>query len=480
MEETFDLVVIGAGPAGYVAAIRGAQLGLKTACVDAWIGLDNKASPGGTCLNVGCIPSKALIDSSENFHHAQHGLAEHGINVKDVSLDLPTMLARKDKVVRELTSGVAALFTANKVKFFHGTAVLQKDKQVDVSLHNDKTVSLKAKSVILATGSRPTQLDTAPYDHQSIVDSTGALSFEQVPKKLGIIGAGVIALELGSVWNRLGADVTLYKTREGLLPEADQAIAKEALKNFEQQGLSFRMGAKIASAKVKAKKVELEYEFKGEKHVDKFDKLIVAIGRKPNSEKVLAKDCGVQVDQKGFVVVDEWCRTAVEGIYAVGDLVRGPMLAHKGEEEGIVAAELAAGHHPLKINLDTVPSVIYTHPEIAWVGFTEERLRQLGAETRVGIFPFAANGRARASSQTDGFVKMISDAHTDRILGVHIIGPQASEMIAQAKLAMDFSASAEDIALTMYAHPTLSEAFHEASFSVLGRAIHAYQPKKKK
>ena len=481
MTTEFDVVVIGAGPGGYVAAIRCAQLGLKTACIDDWNNADNKPSPGGTCLNVGCIPSKALIESSELYEHTLHEHAAHGIKVKDVSLDLKTMLARKDKVVTELTSGVSALFMANKITFFHGRGILKADKKVDVSLHDGSAQTLQAKNIIIAAGSSPTELGVVPFEKDIVVDSTGALAFDKVPQKLGIIGAGVIALELGSVWRRLGSDVTLFKSRDNFLPEADVDVGKEALAQFKKQGLSFCMGVKITACtttKGKSKKVTLEYEDKEGQQKATFDKLIVAVGRAPNSNGVIHESSKVRLDDRGFVVVDEFCRSSIDGIFAIGDIVRGPMLAHKGSEEGVVVAELIAGHKPLPIDLDTVPSVIYTAPEIAWVGKTEQDLKSSGVPYKVGKFPFAANGRARAINDTVGFIKVIAHADTDRVLGVHMIGPQSSELIGQAKIAMEFGSSSEDLAMTMFAHPTLAETFHEAALSVDGRAIHAVQKKK--
>ena len=479
MSKQFDVVVIGAGPGGYVAAIRCAQLGLKTACIDDWVNDDDKASPGGTCLNVGCIPSKALIESSELYEHTLHDHATHGINVKDVKLDLKTMLQRKDKVVSELTSGVAALFMANKVTFFHGRGKLNADKKVSVDLRDGGTEELHANNIIVATGSSPSELSVAPYDHKHIVDSTGALSFEKVPKKLGLIGAGVIALELGSVWRRLGSDVTLFKSSKGFLPVADNDVATEALRQYEAQGLKFCMGVKITKVSVKSNKVHVEYEDDNGAQKASFDKLIVAIGRSPNSAEVISAESGVTVDKRGFIEVNEYCETVVPGIYAIGDVVRGPMLAHKGSEEGVVVAEKIAGHNPLPIDLDTVPSVIYTAPEVAWVGLTEEQAKEAGYTVKIGSFPYAANGRARAINETDGFIKVVANADTDRILGVHLIGAQASEIVAQAKIAIDFGSSVEDLAMTMFAHPTLSESLHEAVLSADGRAIHAVQKKKK-
>ncbi len=478
MADKFDVIVIGAGPAGYVAAIRCAQLGLKTACVDDWVGKDQRPSPGGTCLNVGCIPSKALIDSSERYAQVQHDLATHGIEIAKVKLNLKQMLARKDQVVKELTSGVGALFAAHKIAFHHGRGRLLANKVVEVT-QGKQTTTLRAAHIIIATGSSPTPFKDAPFDGKHIVDSTGALEFTSVPKRLAIIGVGVIGLELGSVWNRLGAEVFMLKSSETFLPGVDQQIAQLALQQFTRQGLDIRMGAKITRCAVKGKQVEIDYEDGKGKHREKVDKVIVAIGRSPNSRGVFSDDCGVRVDARGFIEVDEQCRTAVPGVYAIGDVVRGPMLAHKGSEEGMMVAELIAGQHA-HVDLATVPGVIYTHPEVAWVGKTEEELKAQGTPYHVGTFPFAGNGRARAIGSVEGMVKILAHAQTDRILGVHIIGPQASELIAQGKIALELMASSEDLALTMFAHPTLSEALHEAALSVGQRAIHAMQGKRRK
>ncbi|HFE36932.1 MAG TPA: dihydrolipoyl dehydrogenase, partial [Gammaproteobacteria bacterium] len=374
MSTEFDVIVIGAGPGGYVAAIRCAQLGLKTACVDEWVDPEGKSSPGGTCLNVGCIPSKAMIESSELYEKAQHDYAVHGINIKDVSLNLETLLARKNKVVSELTSGIAALFVANKIGFFHGRGVLKKSKTVDVALNNGETQQLTGSNIIIATGSSPAELKIAPFDHETIVDSTDALSFDKVPEKLGVIGAGVIALELGSVWRRLGSDVTMFKSRDNFLPTADKQIGAEALKQFKAQGLKFSMGVKILKTEIQKNKVSLIYEEKGTQKTATFDKLIVAVGRYPNSRGVFDEDVGIKLNDKGLIDVDEFGKTSVAGIYAIGDVVRGPMLAHKASEEGVSVAEKIAGHTVLPVNLETVPSVIYTTPEIAWVGKTEQAL----------------------------------------------------------------------------------------------------------
>lgn len=479
MTTEYDVIVIGAGPGGYVAAIRCAQLGLKTACVDEWVNDKGEASPGGTCLNVGCIPSKAMIESSELYEKAQHDYAVHGIKISDVQLDLKTLLARKDKVVSELTSGIAALLAANKITFLHGRGELQANKTVQVTLKAGDKQTLTAQHIIIATGSSPTELALAPFDGELIVDSTGALAFDEVPKKLGVVGAGVIALELGSVWRRLGSDVTMFKSRDNFLPTADEQIGPEALKQFKQQGLNFCIGVKITDCTVKDKKITLSYEDKGELKQGIYDKLIIAVGRKPNSQSVIGEGVDVQTDERGFIEVDEYCQTSLPAVYAIGDVVRGPMLAHKASEEGVVVAEKIAGHPVLPLDLNLVPSVIYTAPEIAWVGQTEQELKAAGVEYKTGSFPFNANGRARAINETDGFIKVLADKNTDRILGVHMIGPQSSELIMQAKIAMDFGSSSEDLAMTVFAHPTLSEALHEATLSVDGRAIHAMQAKRR-
>jgi len=475
----FDVIVIGAGPGGYVAAIRCAQLGLKTACVDDWQDKDKHPSPGGTCLNVGCIPSKALIDSSEQYHTAKHGLQEHGIDISGVKLDLKTMQARKNKVVKELTSGVAALFMANKITFIAGRAKILADKKIEITLFDKKDPqTIQADNIIIATGSSPKEFKLAPFDHKNIVDSTGALEFTTVPKRLCLIGAGVIALELGSVWRRLGSEVVLLKSRKNFLPEVDNDISTEALKLFTKQGLNLKAGVKITECKMAANKVIISFQEEGQDVTYKADKLIVAVGRDANTQNIFAASLGIELDEKGFIKVDEQCHTSVKGIFAIGDVVGGAMLAHKGSEEGVMVAELIAGHQA-SVDYTTIPAVIYTNPEIAWLGQTEQALQSTGIEYNVGKFPFSGNGRARASASTEGFVKVLADKFSDRILGVHIIGPQASELIMQAKLAMDFGASSEDIALTMFAHPTLSETLHEAALSVDNRAIHAVQAKKK-
>ncbi len=473
MADQFDVVVIGGGPAGYVAAIRCAQLGLNTACVDQWINTRSKPVLGGTCLNVGCIPSKSLLESSERFTQAQHELADHGIKVSGIKLDLSVMQARKERVVQDLTQGIEQLFKANGVTWVQGRAQLQAGKQITVRQTGKKTIrNLVAGHIILAPGSSPIQLGSVPLQGDTVVDSSGALEFREVPKRLGIIGAGVIGLELGSVWQRLGAEkVTLLEAQDTFLPFADEQLAKDAQRIFTKQGLDIQLGSRVTACTVKGKKVELSYQNGDGEHQAQFDKLIVAVGRHANTHGLAADEAGLLLDEWGFIHVDEQCLTNLPGVYAVGDAVRGPMLAHKGSEEGVMAAELIAGH-VAHVNYDTVPSVIYTHPEIAWVGETEQALRAGGIDYRSGVFPFAASGRARALGDTGGFVKLLADAKTDRLLGAHMIGPQCSELIAEAVIAMQLGGSAEDIALTMFAHPALSESVHEAALAIHGRAIH--------
>ncbi len=471
MSNQYQAVVVGAGPAGYVAAIRCAQLGLKTACIDAWLDTDGNPALGGTCLNVGCIPSKALLESSEQYEHAQHGLSAHGISAGDISLDLDAMMQRKQGVVRDLTRGIAQLFKAHGVTHVPGRAQLCADRKVIVN-HEDKAITLAAEQIILAPGSSPVQLPGVSMDGKWIVDSTGALSFTEVPPRLGIIGAGVIGLELGSVWRRLGSkQVVLLEAQESFLEVADEQVAKEALRSFTGQGLDIRLGSRVTSCKAEKSQVDLRYQDDSGDHDMQFDRLIVAVGRRPNTDDLAADEAGLLLDEWGFIHVDENCSTNLPGVWAIGDAVRGPMLAHKGSEEGIMVAELIAGH-VAQMNYDTIPSVVYTLPEIAWVGQTEQALRAAGVAYRSGKFPFSASGRARAMGDTEGFIKVLSDQKTDRLLGVHMIGPQSSELIAEAVITMQLGGSAEDIALTTFAHPALSEAFHEAALALHGRAIH--------
>ena len=478
MDNNYDVIVIGAGPAGYVAAIRCAQLGLKTVCVDDWLDRNSKPVLGGTCLNVGCIPSKALLESSELYDKTSNQLARHGIQAGDISLDVAAMVANKDNIVRELTDGIAGLFKSNGVEWMPGRGQLLPDRQVSITAHDGSQQNISARHVILAAGSKPVPLDIAPLDNGIIVDSAGALNWTGVPARLAIIGAGVIGLELGSVWRRLGAEVTLLEAQDQFLAIADQQIARAALKIYTGQGLDIQLGARVMSSRVEGESVELEYQDSKGKHVLTVDKLIVAVGRRPNSEGLASVEAELLLDERGFVHVDADCSTSLPGVYAIGDLVRGPMLAHKGSEEGVAVAERIAGQAS-EVNYETIASVVYTHPEIAWVGKTEESLRQSGVNYNVGTFPFAASGRARAIQDTEGMVKVLSDAATDQVLGVHILGAQASELIGQAVIAMEFSASSEDIARTIFAHPTLSEALHEAALAVDNRAVHIGRSRRK-
>ena len=470
--DNFDVIVIGAGPGGYVAAIRAAQLGLRTACVDAWLDARGKPALGGTCLNVGCIPSKALLDSSHHYHNVRHLLPAHGIEAGDVTLDLGRMLARKDKVVRTLTRGVAGLLRKNKVESIAGLATLKGGAEVEVALHGcDGRRTLAARHIVLATGSVPIRIPVAEVDGNRIVDNEGALAFPEVPKRLGIIGAGVIGLELGSVWARLGSEVTILEALDDFLPTADRRIAGEALKTLKRQGLDIRLGARVTGARTHADGVLVCYEDTAGSQEHEFDRLVVAVGRRANTEGLNPAAAGVELDDHGRIMVDEQCRTTADGVWAIGDAVAGPMLAHKASEEGVAVAERIAGHAS-HVDHGIIPWVIYTHPEIAWVGATEAELDAAGIAHREGAFPFVASGRAQGSGETDGVVKVIADAATDRILGVHVFSANASELIAEAVVAMAFDASAEDIARTIHAHPTLAEAVHEAALALDGRAIH--------
>ena len=470
-EQNFDVVVIGAGPAGYVAAIRAAQLGLKTACVDMFTGKDGKAALGGTCLNVGCIPSKALLDSSRQFHNLTHTFGVHGISARDAAIDVPTMVGRKDKIVKQFTGGIAALFKQNKVSAFFGKGRLLPNRQVEITAADGSKQTLAASNVILATGSVPIELPFAKFDGKHIIDNAGALDLADVPKRLGVIGAGVIGLELGSVWKRLGSDVTIIEALPDFLAAADAEVAKTAAREFAKQGLKIELGAKLSKAEIKGNEVHLTYAGKdGDKQLV-VDKLLVAVGRRAYSQGVLADGTGVSTDERGRIVVDEHCWTGAEGVWAVGDCVRGPMLAHKGSEEGVMVAELIAGKAG-HINMDTIPWVIYTEPEIAWVGKTEAQCKADNIPYKTGSFPFAAIGRAVAMNEPAGFVKMIAHAETDRILGVHLIGAEVSELVSECVVAMAFKGSSEDLARIIHAHPTLSEAVHEAALSVDKRAIH--------
>lgn len=473
MSKNFDVVVIGGGPGGYIAAIRAAQLGFNTACIDEWKNAKNGPAPGGTCTNVGCIPSKALLQSSEHYDHAGHAFAEHGIEVKGLGLNVGQMLARKDTIVKQNNDGILYLFKKNKVSFFHGRGSFVKGGadgyEIKVSGASEETIT--AKHIIVATGSNPRALPNVPFDEKLILSNTGALAIDAVPKKLGVIGAGVIGLEMGSVWRRLGAEVTVLEALPAFLGAVDEQIAKEAHKLFTKQELSINLGVKIGAITAGKKDVTVEYtDDKGNAQKAVFDKLIVSIGRVPNTIGLNTEAVGLKLDERGFVVVDDDCKTNLPNVWAVGDVVRGPMLAHKAEEEGVAVAERIAGQHG-HVNFNTIPWVIYTSPEIAWVGKTEQQLKAEGVAYKAGTFPFMANGRARALGDTSGMVKFLADAKTDEILGVHIIGPMASELISEAVVAMEFRASSEDIARICHAHPSLSEATKEAALAVDKRSL---------
>jgi dihydrolipoamide dehydrogenase len=473
MAKQFDVIVIGGGPGGYIAAIRAAQLGFNTACIDEWTNASGGPALGGTCTNVGCIPSKALLQSSEYFDHAGHSFADHGIAVTGLQLDLGKMLGRKDKVVKQNNEGVLYLFKKNKVSFFHGrgsfVAAGEAGYEIQVAGATQETIT--GKHVIVATGSSARVLPGAPFDEEKILSNDGALRMGAVPKKLGLIGAGVIGLEMGSVWRRLGAEVTVLEGLPTFLGLVDQQIAKEAHKLFVKQGLKIELGVKVGEIKSSDSGVTVAYhDAKGEAKTLQVDKLIVSIGRVPNTTGLAADKVNLKLDERGAVLVDDDCKTNLPNVWAIGDVVRGPMLAHKAEEEGVAVAERIAGQHG-HVNFNTIPWVIYTHPEIAWVGQTEEQLKSAGRSYKAGVFPFLANGRARALGDTTGMVKMLADATTDEILGVHIVGPMASELIAECVVAMEFRASSEDIARICHAHPSLSEATKEAALAVEKRTL---------
>ncbi|HPF26510.1 MAG TPA: dihydrolipoyl dehydrogenase [Steroidobacteraceae bacterium] len=471
MAEEFDVIVIGGGPAGYPAAIRAGQNKLKVACIDEWKNHDGTTAFGGTCLNAGCIPSKVLLESSELYHRAQSEFAVHGIKTSGVKLDLLTMQKRKSGIVKNMTGGISALLKAAGVTALQGHGKLLPGRRVEFVAHDGTRRELVAKHIVLASGSVPMELKSVPFDGKQVVDSWGALEFDAVPKRLAVIGAGVIGLELGSVWRRLGAEVVVLEALPSFLPIADQQLAKEALKHFKKQGLDIRLGAKVSGAAVKKSGVQLDYtDAAGATASLDVDRVIVCIGRRPFTQGLLADETGVELDERGFIKVDEHCRTGVENVWAVGDCVRGPMLAHKAKEEGVMVADLIAGKYG-EMNYSLVPSVIYTAPEIAWVGATEEQVKASGRAYKLGVFPFMASGRARAMEAAQGFVKLIAAEDDDEILGVHIIGPMAGELIAEAVLAMEYSASSEDLQRTIHAHPTLSEALHEAALAADKRAI---------
>ncbi len=477
----YNVIVIGAGPGGYLAAVRCAQLGLSTACVESWSGKDGSPALGGTCLNVGCIPSKALLESSHHFSYIKHNAEAHGINVSGANVNVAKMIARKDKIVQTLTQGINGLLKKNNIDLLHGHGRITSQNesghyQIEISPPANgeeiQTIVASAKHVIIATGSVPTTIPPAKVDNDKIVDSTGALAFDETPRRLGIIGAGVIGLELGSVWSRLGSEVIILEALNSFLEPVDAQLSGEAHKILGKQGLDIRLGARVTGTGSNNQEVIVIYEdAEGEKQQISVDKLIVAVGRTPNTEGLGAETAGLELDARGFIRVDENCQTNLPGVYAIGDVVRGPMLAHKASEEGVAVAEKIAGH-PGHINHDTIPWVIYTWPEIAWVGMTEQTLRERGADYNIGTFPFAANSRARAAGESTGLVKILTDSKTDRILGVHILGPSASELISEAVLAMEFDASSEDIARTIHGHPSLSEAIHEAALNVDNRSLH--------
>ncbi len=473
MSQAFDVVVIGAGPGGYIAAIRAAQLGFKVACIDEWKNAAGGPAPGGTCTNVGCIPSKALLQSSEHFEHANHHFADHGITATNVKIDVAKMIGRKDTVVKQNNDGILYLFKKNKVTFFHGRGSFVKaaDGAFEVKVAGKTEETITGKQVIVATGSNARALPGVPFDEETVLSNDGALRIGAVPKKLALIGSGVIGLEMGSVWRRLGAEVTILEGLPTFLGAVDEQIAKEAKKAFDKQGLKIELGVKVGEVKTGKKGVSVAYtNAKGEAQTLEADKLIVSIGRVPNTTGLNAEAVGLQLDERGAIVVDADCRTNVPGVWAVGDVVRGPMLAHKAEEEGVAVAERIAGQHG-HVNFNTIPWVIYTSPEIAWVGRTEQQLKADGVAYKAGTFPFLANGRARALGDTTGMVKFLADATTDEILGVHIVGPMASELISEAVVAMEFKASAEDIARICHAHPSLSEATKEAALAVDKRTL---------
>ena len=467
----YDIVVIGGGPGGYVAAIKASQLGLKTACVEFDEDSSGKVKLGGTCLNVGCIPSKSLLDSSYKFQQISESFGEHGIKVSKPSYDLSKMMQRKDEIVTKLTGGVAHLFKHNKVESIHGKGKLISANEVEVTKAKGKKEILKAKNIILATGSRPINIPSVPWNGTTVIGSSGALEFNKTPKKLAIIGAGVIGLELGSVWSRLGAHVDIYEAEKSLLPMLDDDVSRLIDREFRKQNLNIHLGSFVKGSKKTRKGVALEIEIDGKVNSVDYEKVIVAVGRRPFTENLLSESINLSLDEKGFVPVNDFCQTSIDNVYAVGDIVRGPMLAHKAMEEGVMVAERIAGKR-MEVNYDLVPSVIYTHPEIAWVGKTEKDLKEENIDYKKGSFPFSASGRALASGDSVGFVKMLADKETDEVLGVQIFGNSASEILQQGLIGMEFSASSEDFGLTMFSHPTVSEALHEAALAVNKQAIH--------
>ena len=474
MSQSFDVIVIGGGPGGYCAAIKAAQLGLKTACIERRLNKKGKGALGGTCLNVGCIPSKALLDSSHKFLEAKEDFSVHGIKVPNVEMNIPDMMSRKDNIVHQLTSGIETLFKANGVTWLKGKGKLLANKKVEFVATEQPEVSevYQAEHVILASGSEPIKIPVATVDQENIVDSTGALEFPEIPKRLGVIGAGIIGLELGSVWARLGSEVVVLEALDTFLPIVDSQVRRDVFKTLKGQGLDIRLSARVTDAKAENDVVKVSYtDAQGDQTLE-VDKLIVAVGRRPVTEGLLSADSGVSLDERGFIHVDQQCKTGAPGVYAVGDLVRGPALAHKAMEEGVMVAEIIAGHKA-QLNYDVIPSVIYIHPEVAWVGMTEDEAKQHGIDYKTGAFPFAANGRALAANESKGLVKFVADSKTDRVLGMHVFGPQASELAMQGSIVMEFGGSIEDIQLICYSHPSLSESVHEAALAVDNKAIHA-------
>ena len=471
MSDSFEVIVIGSGPAGYVCAIRCAQLGLKTAVIEQNVGSNDQPQLGGTCLNVGCIPSKALLDSSHRYAEAAGHLSDHGIGISDVTLDIAGMMSRKEKIVSQLTGGVSGLLKANGITVITGAATLNAGRQVAVALADGSSQTYTADHVVLAAGSEPAAIPPAPVDGDRVVDSTGALCFEAVPQRLGVIGAGVIGLELGSVWARLGAEVVMLEAMDQFLPNMDEQIAAESGKIFAKQGLDIRLGARVTDVSVSGDGVDVTYSQGDASETERFDRLIVAVGRSPRTTGLFSADSGVTVDERGFIFVNDYCATEAPGVWAVGDIVRGPMLAHKGSEEGVMVAERIHGKSA-QLNYDVIPSIIYTHPEVAAVGKTEQELKAEGVDYKAGTFPFAAIGRALASGETEGMVKILSDADSDQILGAHVVGPSAADLVQQIVIAIEMAASTEDLQLMVFGHPTMSEAVHEAALAVDGRAIH--------
>lgn len=471
MSQEYDILIIGSGPGGYVAAIRAAQLGFSVACIEKSINVEGKTILGGTCLNIGCIPSKALLDSSWRYHQIKNESLVHGINIpKETTIDISKMMLRKSAIVSKLTNGIKGLFQANGITSLQGYGKLLANRQVEFTALNKLKQIIKAKNIILAPGSKPKDISILPQD-KNVVNSTGALDFRSPPARLGVIGAGAVGLELGAVWSRLGSEVTVFEYGNELLNSADASISKEAYKNFSRQGLNIKLGSRIASSHLNEEGISIDYTIEGTKYEATFEKIIVAAGREPNTRDLVSSDSGVIINDRGFIEVDLHCATGIPGVYAIGDSVRGPMLAHKASEEGIMVVDRISGLKT-EVNYSLIPSVIYTHPEIAWVGKSEQELRKKSIEFNTGIFPFKASGRAMTANETSGFVKVIADKNTDRILGIHVIGESAAEIVQQGVIAMEFGASSEDLSMIIFSHPTVSEALHEASLAVHGKAIH--------